>query len=141
MAYPLVISAILAVISLVFFVAAARAWSRAERGAATGAEDAASGRQSVRGELVLLLSSLGLLGVLWVAIAGLRLDGGRVLWVGLGLFLAALTITRPWWFWENYKARWTRRLLGDELTAFIYLVVAATMVWAGLFTDWTFGGR
>lgn len=65
----------------------------------------------------------------------------RTLWVGFGLFLAGMTVVRPWWFWENYKARWLRGLIGDAPTAGFYLAVAAVMLWVGLFTDWTFGRR
>lgn len=52
-----------------------------------------------------------------------------------------MTLTRPWWFWENWKARWLRDLIGDGGTALVYLTLAAVMVWVGLFTDWTFGRR
>jgi hypothetical protein len=62
-----------------------------------------------------------------------------MLWVGLGLGLTLMTVTRPWWFWENYKARWLRELIGDGTTTAFYLLVAAAMVWVGLFTDWKFG--
>ena len=57
----------------------------------------------------------------------------------MGLFLAVMALIRPWWFWENRKARWLRRLVGDEPTAGIYLALAAAMVWLGLFAEWTFG--
>jgi hypothetical protein len=50
-----------------------------------------------------------------------------------------MTLARPWWFWENYRARWLRGLIGDEPTAGLYLVIAAAMIWVGLFTEWTFG--
>jgi hypothetical protein len=48
-------------------------------------------------------------------------------------------LTRPWWFWENWKARWLRGLIGDEATTVVYLALAAAMVWVGLCTGWTFG--
>jgi hypothetical protein len=59
----------------------------------------------------------------------------------VGGLLAVMTLTRPWWFWENWRARWLRDLIGDEGTAFVYLALAAVMVWVGLYTDWTFGRR
>lgn len=65
----------------------------------------------------------------------------RALWTGLGTFLALATLARPRWFWEHWKARWLRDLIGDEATALFYLAIAALMVWIGLFTDWTFGRR
>jgi hypothetical protein len=65
----------------------------------------------------------------------------RALWVGLGSMVGVLTLARPWWYWDNYRARWLRELIGDEATAAFYLLVAALMVWVGLFTDWTFGRR
>jgi hypothetical protein len=56
-------------------------------------------------------------------------------------FLGLMTLLRPWWFWENYRARWLRNLIGDEATMLVYLGIAAIMVWVGLNTDWTFGRR
>ena len=52
----------------------------------------------------------------------------RTLWVGLGGALGLLTLLRPWWFWDNYRARWLRNLIGDEPTAGLYLAVAAAMM-------------
>ena len=52
-----------------------------------------------------------------------------------------MTMLRPSWFWENYKARWLRNIIGDAATAAVYLAVAAIMVWIGLNTDWGFGRR
>ena len=83
---------------------------------------------------------LAILSLVFVALAADEWSG-RPLWVGLGFFLAGMTLVRPWWFWENYKARGPRGLLGDGPTAGIYLAVAAVMIWVGLFTDWTFGRR
>lgn len=81
--------------------------------------------------------------LLLVALLALAAEAGwsrdRALWVGLGTFLALMTLTRPWWFWENWKARWLRGLIGDEATAVVYLALAAAMVWVGLHTGWTFG--
>jgi hypothetical protein len=126
-----------AILSLVFVVLAADEWNdRPDEG-----EPAASNRGALRGGLILFAVSLLSLASLWVAAAELGWRRDRVLWVGFGLFLAGMTLTRPWWFWENYKARWLRDLIGDELTAGIYLTLASVMVWVGLFTDWTFGRR
>jgi hypothetical protein len=33
------------------------------------------------------------------------------------------------------------KLIGDESTAVLYLLVAGAMLWAGLFTDWHCGRR
>ena len=96
-------------------------------------------RSGLRGGIILLLVSAVSVGTLWIVAGELGWPRDRTLWVGVGLFLAAMTLTRPWWFWENYKARWLRGLIGDEPTAGIYLAVAAAMVWVGLFTEWTFG--
>lgn len=98
-------------------------------------------RSALRGGLILIIVALLALGTLWIAAAEFGWPRDRALWVGIGLCLAVMTLTRPWWFWENYKARWLRRLIGDEPTAGIYLVLAAAMVWVGLFTEWTFGRR
>jgi hypothetical protein len=76
---------------------------------------------------------------LWVIAA----DGGwprdRTLWVGVGSFLAIMTLTRPWFFWENWKASSLRGVIGDDATILVYLAVAGAMVWVGLYTDWIFG--
>lgn len=63
----------------------------------------------------------------------------RVLWVGVGNYLALMTLTRPWWFWDNYRARGLRDSIGDGPTALLYLALSGVMVWVGLYTDWTFG--
>lgn len=65
----------------------------------------------------------------------------RALWLGLGTALGMLTLTRPLWFWEDYRARWLRGLIGDAGTALVYLTLAALMVWIGLETNWSFGRR
>jgi hypothetical protein len=121
----------------VFLALAADEWNdRAGAG-----DPPASDRGGLRGGLILFAVSLLSLGTLWLVAAELGWPRARVLWAGLGLFLAGMTLARPWWFWENYKARWLRDLIGDEPTAGIYLALAAVMIWVGLFTDWTFGRR
>ena len=102
-------------------------------------DDAATDRGGLRGGLILVLVSLLSVGTLWIVAAEAGWPRDRTLWVGVGLLLAAMTLARPWWFWESWKARWLRGLIGDEPTAGFYLVVAAAMVWVGLFTEWTFG--
>jgi hypothetical protein len=65
-------------------------------------------------------------------------------WRGKLILLAislAILLTRPWWFWENYRARWLRNCIGDPPTAALYLALSGAMVWVGLYTDWTFGRR
>ncbi len=94
-----------------------------------------------RGHVILLAISLLTIGGLWALAGGLGWNRDRVLWVGLGAFLSLLTIARPWWFWENYKARWLRDAIGDEATTVFYLVISALLVWVGLYTNWTFGRR
>jgi hypothetical protein len=96
-------------------------------------------RAGWRGGFVLLAVSFTVGSLLWFVS---RLEGwsrDRVFWVGCGAFLGVLTLLRPWWFWENYKARWLRNAIGDEPTAIFYLVVSAICIWVGLNTDWTFG--
>jgi hypothetical protein len=127
----------LAILSLVFVVLAADEWSGRPR----SSDRPASGRSDFRGRLILCAVSLLSVATLWVAAAELAWSRDRALWVGLGFFLAGMTLVRPWWFWENYKARGLRGLIGDGPTAGIYLAIAAVMIWVGLFTDWTFGRR
>jgi hypothetical protein len=93
------------------------------------------------GNVVGFVVSVALVGsVLTVApIAGWNRD--RAMWVGFGGFLALMTLLRPSWFWENYRARWLRNVIGDGGTTVVYLAFAAIMVWIGLNTDWGFGRR
>jgi len=85
--------------------------------------------------------SLAWLGGLWVLADLFGWNRDRALWLGFAGFLALMTVLRPTWFWENYRARWLRGVVGDEGTALLYLLLAGIMVWVGLFTDWTFGRR
>ena len=126
---------ILALLSVALFAIAARAWS-APRSEGNAPD---TGRSGWWGGVVLFLVSLGLVGsVLAIAeIADWNRD--RTMWVSLGGFLGVLTILRRWWFWENYRARWLRNVIGDGATAAIYLAFAAIMVWIGLNTTWGFG--
>jgi hypothetical protein len=127
----------LAVLSLVFAALAADEWS----GRPQSSHRPASDGTELRGRLILLAVSLLSLATLWGAAAELGWRRDRALWVGLGFLLAGMTLVRPRWFWENYKSRGLRGLIGDGPTAGIYLAIAAVMIWVGLFTDWTFGRR
>jgi hypothetical protein len=123
----------LSAVSVACLVAALRAWHEPSQ------DPAPPRRSEVQGNLILLgVSLLSVVVLLGAAHAGVG-EENRMLWVGLGLGLTLMTVTRPWWFWENYKARWLRELIGDGATTAFYLLVAAAMVWFGLFTDWTFG--
>jgi hypothetical protein len=123
-------------VSLSFLVLAVRSW-RSEAASAPVRPE----RSRWRGGLILTGISLLALAGLWLGAGAFGWGRDRALWVGLGGFLALATVARPWWFWENYKARWLRGLIGDEGTAFVYLLVAGVMVWVGMFTDWRFGRR
>jgi hypothetical protein len=124
-----------ALLSLTLLVTAAIRWT------ARPADDAAQAaeRSGWRGGLTLFAVTLLLLVSLLVVAAEAGWSRDRALWVGLGTSLALMTLTRPWWFWENWKARWLRNLIGDEATAVVYLTLAAAMLWVGLYTDWSFG--
>lgn len=110
-------------------------WSESD-GEPGGADPARSG---VVGGLILFLVSALSIAILWLGAMELGWPRDRTLWVGVGAFLAIMTLARPWWFWENHRARWLRDLIGDESTAGLYLAIAAAMIWVGLFTEWTFG--
>ena len=60
-------------------------------------------RSGCQGGLILFLVSMALVGGILVTadLAGWNRD--RAMWVSMGAFLAALTLARPWWFWENYQ--------------------------------------
>jgi len=111
-------------------------WSDAD-----DAEPRRAGQGSAVGALILLLIAGLSLGILWIGATQLGWPRSRTLWVGMGALLGLMTLARPWWFWENYRARWLRGLIGDEPTAGVYLVIAAVMIWVGLFTEWTFGAQ
>ena len=94
-----------------------------------------------RGPVTSFGVTMAVAGTLWVVAReeGWSLD--RVFWVGCGAFITVMTLLRPWWFWENYRARWLRNVIGDGPTALFYLAVSAACLWVGFFTDWTFGRR
>jgi hypothetical protein len=96
-------------------------------------------RHGRSGGLILFVVSIGSAAALYLGADVLGWPRNRTLWVGIGAMLAVMTVVRPWWFWENYRARCLRELIGDEPTAGLYLVLAAAMVGVGLFTEWTFG--
>jgi hypothetical protein len=122
-------------LSLTLLVVAARQWSsdRVEP------EVDAEAQSGWRGNLILFGVSVAILGGLLGLSHELGWNRDRVLWVGLGNFLAFMTLTRPWWFWNNYRARWLRNAIGDAPTALVYLALSGMMVWVGLYTSWTFG--
>jgi hypothetical protein len=124
-----------ALLSLLFAALAANEWSESSDDAERR-EPSRSG--FVGGMLLLLVCGLSV-GILWLGATELGWPRDRTLWVGVGSFLAVMTLARPWWFWDNYRARWLRGLIGDEPTAGLYLLIAAAMIWVGLFTEWTFG--
>jgi hypothetical protein len=105
-----------AVLSVICLAWAASEWGRLR--ADSSAEP--SERSAGRGGLILLVVSLLLLSVLWGLAGPFGWSRDQAFWVGLGTFLAVMTVTRPWWFWENYRARWLRELIGDEPTALLY---------------------
>ena len=100
-----------------------------------------SGRNRWWGNIVGALLSVALVGsVLTIAPIG-AWNRDRAMWVACGGFLGSMTMLRPSWFWENYRARWLRNAIGDGGTTAVYLACAAIMVWIGLNTDWGFGRR
>jgi len=125
-----------ALISLLFAVLAVNEW--AEPPAERPGPDTPD-RRGRAGGLILFVVSIFSAAALYVGAEVLGWPRDRTLWVGIGAMLALMTLARPWWFWENYRARWLRGLIGDEPTAGLYLALAAAMMWVGLFTEWTFG--
>jgi hypothetical protein len=68
-----------------------------------------SERDGTAGGLILFSVSLALVGGLWMLTESFGWERDRTFWVGCGAFLTLMTLTRPWWFWDNYKARWLGR--------------------------------
>jgi hypothetical protein len=126
-----------ALLSVICFVWAASDWGSLRRESPADPDE----RSPFRGRLTLLVVCLLLVGALWGLAESFGWSRDRALWAGLGGFLALMTLSRPWWFWEDYRARWLRKLIGDEPTAALYLLLAGAMVWIGLFTEWRFGRR
>ena len=93
---------------------------------------------SIGGLLGALRFALPLLGGLIALIAipaalsvWLQLDFDSMYWIALGLTLACLTLTRPWWFWYEARARFVQRFLGERGTMVAYLIVALIGVLIG----------
>jgi hypothetical protein len=128
---------VFAMVSVVLLALAVRQWSAPASEA--GSDDRPPKRW--QGNLLLFLLSIGLVVSVMVAAELVGWNRDRALWISVGSFLGLMTLLRPWWFWENYRARWLRNLIGDEATMVVYLGLAAIMVWVGLNTDWTFGRR
>ena len=124
----------LALVSLTLLALAAGDWESGGNPDADPPE-----RAGCRGGVILLVVSLLVAGTLWALADSNGWSRDRVFWVGCGAFLCVMTLLRPWWFWENYKARWLRNAIGDAPTVLIYLTLSAAFIWVGLFTDWTFG--
>jgi hypothetical protein len=124
-------------VSVTFLVLAAMAWLRPGSSPSAPATE----RGAFRGALILFAVSGAFVGAVWLMAVPLGWNPDRVLWAGLGTLFGVLTVARPWWFWDNYRARWLRELIGDEATVAIYLALAAMMIWVGLFRDWRFGRR
>jgi hypothetical protein len=93
---------------------------------------------SIGGLLGALRFALPLLGGLIALIAipaalsvWLQLDFDSMYWIALGLTLAGLTLTRPWWFWYEPRAQFVQRFLGERGTMVAYLFVALIGVLIG----------
>lgn len=58
----------------------------------------------------------------------------RPLLTGAAVIVIALTLTRPWWYWEHFNARRVRALLTDRGAIAFYLLLAAAalgLAWGG----------
>ena len=126
-----------ALLSLAFLVAGLKSW----KSQSANQVGTSSNRGGCRGGLILLAVSGSLFGGLWTLAADMGWSRDRALWVGLGGFVGVMTLVRPWWFWDNWRAHALRDTIGDETTAVLYLALAAAMVCVGLYTDWPFGRR
>jgi hypothetical protein len=126
----------LAVLSLTLLAVALREWisGRDQPGIAS-----VTAPGSWSGNLIILAVALLTVGALIASAAVFAWPRDRTLWIGLGTLLALMTLSRPWWFWENWKARMLRNLIGDAATAAVYLAIAFLMIWIGLATDGEFG--
>ena len=126
---------ILATVSIACLVWAVREWSPSKRPSSDVPSDRNGWREGVFGLFITLLW----FATLWIVADINSWSRDRTFWVGLGSFVAVMTVVRPRWYWNNYRARWLRDSIGDTATAAFYLLVAVLMIWVGLFTNWTFG--
>jgi hypothetical protein len=129
------LSIIFAIVCIACLVWAVREWGSAKQEASGPPPDRNTWREALFGLCITLLW----LATIWVAADANGWGRDRALWLGFGSFVAVMTVIRPRWYWNNYRARWLRDLIGDTATAAFYLLVAALMIWVGLFTSWTFG--
>lgn len=61
---------------------------------------------------------------------------GPLLVLILGLFILICTIKKPNFFWESLKVKFTRRILGDKITTYLYFGLSGFLIFAcfyGLF--------
>jgi hypothetical protein len=126
---------ILAIVSAACLVWAVREWNPSRRPESEPSSNRNTWREALFGIFITLLW------ILTIAVIANANNWGRdrALWLGLGSFVAVMTVVKPKWYWNNYRARWLRDSIGDTATTAFYLLVAAMMIWAGLFTNWTFG--
>lgn len=126
---------ILAIVSVGFLFWAVRERAESREQESGTLPDRNTWREGVFGLVVTLLW----MATFWILGDASGWGRDRALWVGFGLFVAVMTVLRPRWYWNNYRARWLRDSIGDTATAVFYLLVAGLLIWAGLFTNWTFG--
>ena len=129
----------LTLLSLTLLTVAVRGWTSRRGQPPIASATRAQGGWS--GGLILFAVALVSVGALLAAAAVAGWPRDRTLWIGIGGCFALMTVSRPWWFWENWKARALRNLIGDGATTVLYLALAGAMIWAGLATDWQFGGH
>ena len=74
-------------------------------------------------------AALGL-GLLLRSAFGLRFWSG--FFAGLAAIQAWCTWRLPWWFWEGWRARWLRGLIGDRATRVVCGIAAAFLAVAAI---------
>jgi hypothetical protein len=90
-----------------------------------------------------LWGSLKLVALILAAIAALlllsaagsswfKLDFDATYWIAAGAIILALTLIRPWWFWNHPYAALVRSLLTDRGAIVLYLALAGIVTITGV---------
>ncbi|WP_099192490.1 Imm17 family immunity protein [Tepidibacter mesophilus] len=61
-----------------------------------------------------------------------------LLFILIGLYTIIATIKKPDFFWENRKAKFTRKIVGDKIASIFYMIIGCFISGVGVYL--TFAG-
>ena len=83
--------------------------------------------------VAVILAAITAFIILTVAVSSwFDLDFDATFWIAAGAILLALTLIRPWWFWNHPKALLVRSLLTDTGAVLLYLVITGSVILTGV---------